>query len=311
MKSVQSNIKKAKKLLDKNHCIAVPTETVYGLAGNAYSDISVKRIFKMKKRPMNNPLIVHYSDINKLKEDCHFNDNFLKLYKKFSPGPITFVLKLKRKTKISRFVTNKHKNLAVRFPKHKLFKKLLKKLDYPLAAPSANISNKLSSVKASDVKDEFGSKLKYVLDGGRCSVGLESTIISLIDKPTILRQGGLEISKIQKNIKEKILVSTSPKNKIAPGQFTLHYSPGIPVRINVLKPKKGEAFLLMKKRKKNSKDDFYLSKKNDLKEAARNLYSVLRKIKNKGYKGIAVEKILNTGLGKTINDRLIRASKYS
>ena len=99
MKSVQSNIKKAKKFLDKNHCIAVPTETVYGLAGNAYSDISVKKIFKLKKRPINNPLIVHYYNIEKLKEDCQINDNFIKLYKKFSPGPITYILKLKKKQK--------------------------------------------------------------------------------------------------------------------------------------------------------------------------------------------------------------------
>ena len=139
MKSIQSNIKKAKKYLDKNHCVAVPTETVYGLAGNAYSDISVNKIFSLKKRPKNNPLIVHYSDINKLKDDCHINDNFIKLYNKFSPGPITFILKLKKESKISKFVTNKQKSLAVRFPKHLLFKKLLKILDYPLAAPSANI----------------------------------------------------------------------------------------------------------------------------------------------------------------------------
>ena len=99
MKSIQSNIKKAKRFLDKNHCIAIPTETVYGLAGNAYSDISVKKIFKLKKRPMNNPLIVHYYNINDLKEDCHINDNLVKLYNKFSPGPITFILKLKKKLK--------------------------------------------------------------------------------------------------------------------------------------------------------------------------------------------------------------------
>ena len=114
MKSIQSNIKKAVKYLDKNHCIAVPTETVYGLAGNAYSDVAVKKIFKLKKRPVNNPLIVHYYDINKLKHDCYINDNFIKLFKKFSPGPITFILKLKKDSKISNLVTNKQKSLAVR-----------------------------------------------------------------------------------------------------------------------------------------------------------------------------------------------------
>jgi L-threonylcarbamoyladenylate synthase len=310
MKSIQSNIKKAKQYLDKNHCIAVPTETVYGLAGNAYSDISVKKIFRLKKRPTNNPLIVHYLDINKLKIDCHINDNFIKLYKELSPGPITFILKLKKDSKISKLVTNNQKTLAVRFPKHPLFKKLLKNLSYPLAAPSANISTRLSSVQASDVIEEFGSKIRYVLDGGKCQIGIESTIINLLNKPTILRFGGLDISKINKILKKKVLVKTNSKKKIAPGQFPLHYSPGIPLRTNVTKPKMNEAFVLIKKRKTRSKNYYYLSKKNNLQQSAKNLYTLLRKIKKDGYKFIAVEKIPNKGIGKTINDRLKRASRY-
>ena len=310
MKSIQSNIKKAKKYLDKNQCVAVPTETVYGLAANAYSNVSVKRIFKLKKRPTNNPLIVHYSDINKLKNDCYINDDFIKLYRKLSPGPITFILKLKKVSKISKFVTNKQNTLAVRFPKHPLFKRLLKSLEYPLAAPSANMSTRLSSVKASDVIEEFGSKIKYVLDGGRCQIGLESTIINLLKKPTILRFGGLDVSKIEKILKKRILIKTKSKKKIAPGQFPLHYSPGIPLRTNAKKPKKNEAFVLVKKRKSTMKNYYYLSKNNNLQQSAKNLYSLLRKIKNDGYKMIAVEKIQNKGIGKTINDRLNRASKY-
>ena len=310
MKSIQSNIKKAKKYLDKNDCIAVPTETVYGLAGNAYSNIAVKKIFKLKKRPVNNPLIVHYYDINKLKQDCHINDNFIKLFNKFSPGPITFILKLKKDSKISNFVTNKQKTLAVRFPKHLLFRKLLKNLNYPLAAPSANISTKLSSVQASDVIEEFGSKIKYILNGGKCQIGVESTIINLTTKPTILRFGGLDILKIEKILKKKVVIDTSSKKKIAPGQFPLHYSPGIPLRTNVKDPKNNEAFLLIKKRKITFKNYYYLSKKNDLKQAAKNLYSLLRRIKKDGYKMIAVEKIPNIGIGKTLNDRLNRASKF-
>ena len=310
MKSIQSNIKKAKKYLDKNDCIAVPTETVYGLAGNAYSNIAVKKIFKLKKRPVNNPLIVHYYDINKLKQDCYINDNFIKLFNKFSPGPITFILKLKKDSKISNFVTNKQKTLAVRFPKHLLFRKLLKNLNYPLAAPSANISTKLSSVQASDVIEEFGSKIKFILNGGKSQIGVESTIINLINKPTILRFGGLDISKIQKVLKKKILIKTNSKKKISPGQFHLHYSPGIPLRINIKKPKKDEAFVLIKKRKTANKNYYYLSKKNNLKQSAKNLYSLLRKIKKDGYKMIAIEKIPNIGIGKTINDRISRASKF-
>ena len=310
MKSIQSNIKKAKDYLDKNHCVAVPTETVYGLAGNAYSNMSVKKIFNLKKRPKNNPLIVHYLDVSKLKDDCHIDDNFIKLYNHFSPGPITFILKLKKDSKISKFVTNKQTSLAVRFPKHPLFRKLLKVLNYPLAAPSANISTRLSSVKASDVIEEFGLKIKYVLDGGRCQIGVESTIINLLSKPTILRFGGLDISKIENILKKKVLIKTNSKKKIAPGQFPLHYSPGIPLRINAKKPKKNEAFVLIKKRNTTFKNYYYLSKNNNLQQSAKNLYSILRKIKKDGYKKIAVEKIQNKGIGKTINDRLSRASKY-
>ena len=310
MKTIQSNIKKAKKYLDNDDCIAVPTETVYGLAGNAYSNKAVKKIFRLKKRPSNNPLIIHYYNMNELKKDCNINDNFKKLYNRFSPGPITYVLSVKKNCKISKFVTNKQKSLAVRFPKHSLFRKLLKNLDYPLAAPSANISTKLSSVQVSDVKEEFGSKIKYVLNGGKCNIGVESTIINLTNKPTLLRFGGLEISKIEKILKKKISININSKKKIAPGQFPLHYSPGVPLRVNVKKSKSNEAFVLIKKRNINSKNYYYLSKKKNLKEAAKNLYSILRKIKKDGYKMIAVEKVPNIGIGKTINDRLNRASKY-
>tara|TARA_B110001450_G_scaffold158913_1_gene148249 strand:- start:860 stop:1792 length:933 start_codon:yes stop_codon:yes gene_type:complete len=310
MKSNQSNIKKAENYLNKNHCIGIPTETVYGLAANAYSDSAIKKIFILKKRPRNNPLIVHYLDINSLEKDCVINDNFIKLYRRFSPGPITYILRLKKKSKISKNVTNKQKNLAVRFPSHKIFKKLLKQLKYPLAAPSANITSQVSAVEAADVKEEFGKKIKYVLDGGKCSIGIESTIISLIGKPTILRLGGLDISKIKKILKIKINENINPKNKFAPGQSRLHYSPGIPLKMNIAKPNKESAFILIKKRKTKSNNYFYLSTKGNLDEAAKNLYSCLRKIKNNGYKSIAVEKIPNQGLGRAINDRLIRASKF-
>jgi L-threonylcarbamoyladenylate synthase len=310
MKSNQSNIKKAKKYLNKDHCIGVPTETVYGLAANAYKSSAVKKIFNLKKRPKNNPLIVHYHDIDSLKKDCLINDNFTKLYKKFSPGPITYVLQLRKDSKISKYVTNNKKSLAVRFPKHTVFKNLLKQLDYPLAAPSANITTKVSAVKAKDVREEFGNKIKYILDGGACSIGIESTIVNLIGRPSILRLGGLDILKIQKTLDFKISISINPKKKIAPGQSRLHYSPGLPLRMNVIKPKNDEAFIMIKKKKTKLKNHFFLTTKNNLDEAAKNLYSCLRNIKNKGYKSIAVEKIPNIGLGKAINDRLRRASKY-
>ena len=311
MKINLTNIKKAEKILNKNECVAVPTETVYGLAGNAYSDKACKKIFKLKKRPKNNPLIVHYYNPKNLKKDCSFNDNFIKLYKKFCPGPITFVLNLKKNSRISRIATNNKKSLAVRFPKHKVTRELLKKLNYPLAAPSANLSSKLSAVSSKDVKEEFGKNIKYILEGGKSSIGIESTIVDLRNRPKILRLGGLETSLIEKILNKKVLINNNPLKISFPGQQKLHYSPGIPIRLNVKKIiNKNEAYLLIRKRKKNRKNYFFLSKNGNLKEAARNLYSMLRKVKKNKYKSIAVVKIPNRGLGKTINDRLLRASKF-
>ncbi len=310
MKINLANIKKARNLLNKRECVAIPTETVYGIAGNAYSDTACKKIFRLKKRPINNPLIIHYYDLKKLKDDCDLNVDFLKLYKRFCPGPITFILNQKKKSKISKIATNKKNTLAVRFPKHPVARNLLKLLEFPLAAPSANISSRVSAVTSSDVKEDFEKKIKYILEGGRSSVGVESTIIDLRKKPKILRLGGLEVETLQKILKKKILINTNPSKISAPGQLRIHYSPGIPIRLNVKKIKNNEAFLLIKKSKINKANYYFLSKKGDLKEAAKNLYTILRKIKKDNYKSIAVDKIPNIGIGKTINDRLLRASKF-
>jgi len=310
MKNNLSNIKKSKYYLDKNECIAIPTETVYGLAANAYSQKATSKIFTLKKRPKKNPLIVHYYNLKMLKNDCETNDNFLKLYKKFCPGPITFVLKLKKNNRISNNVTNKNKTLAVRFPKHPITRKLLKLLQYPLAAPSANISTKISPVCSEDVRDEFGNKIKFILDGGTSKIGMESTIIGLTGNPQVLRLGGIELKKINNFLKTKLKYKKRNRKISVPGQAKIHYSPGIPIRMNVKKPKSYEAFLLIKKKKLSDKSFYYLSKTNNLKEAAKKLYKTLRMIKKKKFKSIAVEKIPNIGFGETINDRLSRASKF-
>ncbi|MFL2897077.1 MAG: L-threonylcarbamoyladenylate synthase [Candidatus Pelagibacter sp.] len=310
MKINLANIKKAINLLNKSECVAIPTETVYGIAGNAYSDLACTKIFKLKKRPKVNPLIIHYHDLRKLRNDCNLNGDFLKLYKKFCPGPITFILDLKKTSKISKIATNQKSSLAVRFPKHPVTRNLLKKIKFPIAAPSANISSRVSAVTSADVKDDFGKKIKYILEGGKSSIGVESTIIDIRKKPKILRLGGLEDKLIQKILKKKIITNIDPSKISAPGQFKIHYSPGIPIRLNVKKIKKGEAYLLIKKKKKNKANYYFLSKEGNLNEAAKNLYSTLRIIKKKNYKSIAVGKIPNKGLGKTINDRLKRAAKF-
>ena len=281
---------------------------MYGLAGNAYSNKATLKIFNLKKRTKKNPLIVHYHNLKILNNDCITNSQFFKLYKKFCPGPITFVLKLKKSSKISKNVTNNQKTLAIRFPSHLLTKKLLKLLNYPLAAPSANISTKISPVSKEDVKEEFGNKIKFILDGGKSKIGLESTIISLVDKPIILRLGGIERTKINKVLNKNIKFERKRKKIATPGQSKLHYSPGIPIKLNTRKPKPNEAFILIKKRKKSYKNYYYLTKNKNLKQAAKNLYRILRVIKNKNYKSIVVEKIPNIGFGEAINDRLKRAS---
>mgnify|MGYP000586454590 FL=1 len=252
---------------------------------------------------------MHYYKAQDIKNDCEINDNFKKLYKRFCPGPLTFVLKLKKQSKISKYVTNGKKTLAVRFPKKIVTRKLLRSLSYPLAAPSANIYTQLSPVSKKDVKDEFGNKLKFILDGGSSKVGLESTIISLVKKPEILRLGGLEVKKIDKILKTNFKFIKKNKKIIVPGQSNFHYSPGIPIRLNVKKPFSDEAFILIQKRKYFDKNHFYLSKSKNLNEAGKKLYTTLRKIKKLKNKKIAIEKIPNTGLGQTINDRLKRASK--
>ena len=308
MKKDLSNIKKAKYLLDRNHCVAIPTETVYGLAANAYSNLATSKIFKLKKRPKSNPLIVHYSRVKDLRKDCEINNNFQKLYSRFCPGPLTFVLKLKRESKISKNVTNGKKTLAVRFPNNSVTRNLLSYLKYPLAAPSANIYTQLSPVSKKDVKEEFGNKIKFILDGGNSKVGLESTIINLINKPKVLRLGGLDIKKISKVLKRKLNYTKNKSTKV-PGQSKFHYSPGIPIRLNAKKHNTDEAFVLIQKRKKFDKNYFYLSKNKNLREAGKNLYKTLRNIKRLKFRKIAIEKIPNIGIGQTINDRLKRASK--
>jgi len=303
-----ANLKKAKKNIENNNVIGMPTETVYGLAGNAYSNRSVKKIFKLKKRPYFNPLIIHFKNLNDLKNDVNLNTNFKKLYSAFCPGPITFILKKKKKSRISKIATAGKKTVAVRIPKHKAARNLLSIIKFPLAAPSANISSKLSPTSAKDVFEEFGNKIKFILDGGQCKIGLESTIVDLTGKPSILRPGSITAEKIQKILKKKIKIKKNLKRIKSPGQLKLHYSPGIPVKMNRKNAKKHQALIGFGKKFKVGKNHFNLSKKGNLKEAANNLYKTMRKIRKRNFKSIAVVKIPNTEIGCAINDRLRKAS---
>jgi len=202
----------------------------------------------------------------------------------------------------------KKKTIAVRIPKHQIARKLLKIINFPLAAPSANISSRLSPTSSDDVVDEFKNKIKFILDGGQSKIGLESTIIDLTGKPKILRPGFITPKEISKILKMKIIINKKIKNIKSPGQLKSHYSPGIPIKLNTKIPKKNEAVIGFGKEFKIKKNYFNLSKNGNLKEAANNLYSTLRKIKNNGFKSIIVNKIPNIGIGLAINDRLKRAA---
>jgi len=303
------NLSKAINYLKKKELVGVPTETVYGLAGNAYSSEVVKKIYFCKKRPFKNPLIIHYYSLQQLKKDVELNESFLKLYKKFSPGPITFVLKKKKNSLLSKVATAKLDTVAVRFPKNKVLIKILKSLNFPLAIPSANKSSHISPVSAEDVAQEFHGSIKIILNGGPSKIGLESTVIDLTSKPKILRPGLIDPTSISKVLNKKITINHSLKIIKAPGMLKRHYSPGIPMKLNQKKAKKNEAFIVFGKKYKRGKNIFNLSHKSNLKEAAKNLYKTLRTIKNQNYKMICVSTIPQIGIGIAINDRLNRAAK--
>ena len=317
MKNSYSNIftfnkkilKKAIKNLNIGKVVGLPTETVYGLGGNAYSKKSIQKIFKLKGRPKSNPLIIHYFNLSKALKDVEINKNFLKLYKKFCPGPITFILNKKINSKINPLASAKLTTVAVRFPKHKVIRTILKKINFPLAMPSANKSFNVSPVCALDVVDEFKKKVKLIIDGGKSKIGIESTVIDLTKFPEILRPGIIDNSSIKKILKSKLIKRSKSKRLRSPGMMKKHYSPGIPVLINQKKHDAKSAFIYLGKRYKNNKYFFSLSEKSNLKEAASNLYKLLRIIKRKGYKKIQIGKIPNKGSGIAINDRIKRASK--
>ena len=315
MKNIYSNIysfnkkilKKTTLLLNRGDIIGLPTETVYGLAGNAYSKKAVKNIYKLKKRPRKNPLIIHYYNLEMAKKDVIFNKNFFKLFKSFCPGPITFILKKNKNSNVCSLATSNLNTVAIRFPNHKIIRSILKFLDFPLAMPSANISSKVSPVSAIDVFEDFKKKLKIIINGGISKFGIESTVVDLTGKPKILRPGIISSDDIIKILKLKL--SNRQSKLKSPGMMKKHYSPGIPVVIGKRPNNLNQAYIVFGKKYKNSNNFFNLSKKANLKEAAANLYRIMRKIKKNGFKKIFVAKIPNSGPGIAINDRLSRASK--
>jgi len=307
----------ALKALKNDEIIAIPTETVYGLAGNAYSPEAVQKIFDLKKRPFYNPLIVHIKSIEFLSEVAlEVPDTARILAKAFWPGPLTLILK--KQSKIPDLVTAGKGTLAVRVPNHPITLALLESLDFPLAAPSANPFGSISPTSAEHVFDYFKKDLPYILDGGNCEKGLESTIIGFDkEKPVLYRLGAISVEELENKVgKIQIPDRTNNNNPDAPGMGSKHYSPSTKMYLTenmesqiILFENKKIGLLLFKECIEGINLEYQevLSPKGDLEEAAQNLYSAMHRLDQMNLDILLAEKLPDYGLGRTINDRLIRA----
>lgn len=312
MAETGTDISIARGLLQKGDLVAVPTETVYGLAGNALDVDSVARIFEVKNRPSFDPLIVHIYDFSQLsKYVMNVPPQAERLAKHFWPGPLTLLLK--KRSIIPDLVTSGLDTVGIRCPKHPMTQNLLKTLDFPLAAPSANPFGFVSPTKASHVIEQLGTKIKYVLDGGPSTVGIESTIVGFENNKTIVhRLGGIPVEEIEEIVGD-VEVITSPTAMKSPGQLKSHYSPSKKMFVADL-AKAIEMVDLQRVAILSFKDDHkaanqvILSPAGDLVEAAKNLFDALRRLDKMPVDLIIAELVPEEGIGRAINDRLRRAS---
>ncbi len=314
---ITKDVNRIIELLNDQNIVSIPTETVYGLAGNAYSEIAVEKIFKLKKRPFYNPLIVHLKSIDQLHlVATEIPEKAMMLAEQFWPGPLTLVLK--KQSHISNLVTAGKSTVAVRVPNHPITLDLLNKLNFPLAAPSANPFGCISPTKAIHVYNYFENELDAILDGGDCNSGIESTIIGFEeDKPILYRLGSISLEEIENTIGEVYTNSTNDKEIKSPGMLSSHYAPRTTTYLTDDVRKTAEihsdkkiGFLFFQQTidiASNAEVEI-LSTNGDVREAARNLYSALHRLDTKNLDLIIAEKLPNQGLGRSINDRLIRAS---
>ena len=308
----ENSIKKAATIIRAGGLVAVPTETVYGLAADATNDEAVARIFEAKERPQFNPLIIHVADLAMAKSYAEFTPLAEKLATAFWPGPLTLVLP-RQNNEVSLLVSAGLETIAIRMPAHDLAQSLIKAVARPLAAPSANRSGTISPTEPGHVRASLGDKVQMILDGGPSSIGLESTIIKVDgDNATLLRSGGLSRQEIETVIGKPLLQSTNAEKPQAPGMLASHYAPNAKMRLNAQSPKGGEAFLGFGDTSTNDKSALNLSETGDLREAAANLFRYLHTLdalaQKHGFETIAVAPIPNDGLGEAINDRLQRAA---
>ena len=305
-----SEIGDAARALRQGKLVAFPTETVYGLGGDATSDRAVAAIFAAKGRPSFNPLIVHVANIASAAQYAELSPKAQLVARAFWPGPLTLVLPRRRDCKISLLATAGLDSVAIRVPAHKIAQTLLMMAGLPLAAPSANPSGRLSPTSADHVMADLGDKVEFVIDGGACPVGVESTVLSLLeDRPRILRPGAVTAEALSEALKEPVPIEQGVEDAAAPrspGRLISHYAPTLPVRLDAAVAEPGEALLGFGP--SAPKDALNLSPTGDLQEAAANLFAMLRQLDDPKHRAIAVMPVPETGLGVAINDRLHRAA---
>ncbi|HZZ18876.1 MAG TPA: L-threonylcarbamoyladenylate synthase [Opitutaceae bacterium] len=306
--------------LRKGELVAVPTETVYGLAGDATSEAACLKIFAAKERPLSDPLIVHIASARDLPRVAHANPAALTLAKAFWPGPLTIILP--KTDEIPGAATSNLPSVAVRVPSNRLFRRLIRLAGVPLAAPSANPFGYVSPTTAAHVMDHLGSKISHILDGGASVIGVESTIIDLRNpaRPVLLRPGAVTRAQLQKVLGVAVLSKSKPRAKtgaqVAPGQLKRHYSPRTPVllhatmtRAMIVKAGPEDAWLFVSKpRGQPLPNVYWLDAKGDMKRASRRLFAALRELDETGFRRIHVERPKGAGLAEAIADRLTRAS---
>ncbi|MCC5939072.1 MAG: threonylcarbamoyl-AMP synthase [Lunatimonas sp.] len=318
MAEIGIDIHKASAILQAGNLVAIPTETVYGLAGNALDPVAVTKIFETKNRPSFDPLIVHVAGVDQVaRYTREFPEELRKLAVAFWPGPLTLLLP--KKDIVPDLVTSGLDTVAVRVPSHPVTSALLQAVDFPLAAPSANPFGYISPTQAVHVQDQLGEKIAYILDGGDCSVGLESTIVGLEHGQLIVyRLGGLSVSAIEEVVGPVLILPQSSSNPKSPGMLKSHYAPRTPVVLGDLDQlmenyrQKGEEFAILSFSKDydeiGKEKKVVLSPQGDFGEAARNLFSGMRFLDKAGVSVILAEELPEKHLGKAINDRLRRAA---
>lgn len=292
--------------------MAFPTETVYGLGANALSPDAVARIFEVKRRPHFNPLIVHVArpeDIGQLVKQVP--PAAKELIRRFWPGALSIVLE--KRGNVPDIVTAGLPYVAVRCPAHPLVIQLIEAAEVPIAAPSANLSCSVSPTTAQHVIDQFGDQIPYVLDGGPCQVGVESTVISFQSSPpTVLRPGGVTVEEIEKTIGSVRRHVPDEQRPTSPGQLPKHYSPATPLILTRTPPRAGARVALLSFGPPESKEGYeaveVLSESKCLRDAASNLFAAIRRLDALGLDYIAAEPVPEIGIGRAIMDRLRRAA---